>query len=74
MIQQNKIPLPIALPNPQSYPKYQMLFYAFSSWRLLVYNELNLNIDFHGVLYFDMKWKEEKNLLSNIPQPHDKYS
>ena len=55
MIQQNKIPLPIALPNPQSYPKYQMLFYAFSSWRLLVYNELNLNIDFHGVLYFDME-------------------
>ena len=51
-----------------------MLSYAFSFWISLVYNELNLNIDFHGLLYFDMEWKKEKNLLSNIPQPHDKYS
>ena len=37
-----------------------MLSYAFSFWISLVYNELNLNIDFHGLLYFDMEWKKEK--------------
>ena len=37
-------------------------------------DELNFNIGFYGARYFDWHEKKGKNLLSNIPQPHDKYS